>query len=486
MLANFCFREILTLFWAASAGTIPMDGEHPLTAQAATEHALLYGYPLLAFQAKYTALAPLIGINKLGHARQLATSRARSTVKPNADTIYSTALYDISQHDLRIDIPAVPSDQYALLSFHDLYGNNYAIIGREELTHATSFLLTCVAAATTPSEPPERRIVSPTTFGTILIRWLFKDDSLNTIHSLQNATSMKPVSLQREAQIDNTLDNPPISSIQWSESSQTPAHRALRLLCQVGFVNTPGCLAGATVQEVLQTSGFCAHNPTLSVTDIEAVDRNVLSTLNSAGQAALEYQNNGWSVIQNNLAGNFGDNYGLRAQIAFTGYLMLQSPAAIYPSWSKNSTGPPLEGDTLDLGADESYIYTFSRKPPLGRLGFWSLTVYDADGYLIDNPRNVSSLGDRSKVTYPSGRLVYGPASSADCDEPFYILVQPADVIPPAHWANNWLPGPSGGGKMTALLRFYDATEESLDSRYKFPLVSKQKCITDISIDTRL
>jgi len=55
----------LQCFSSTSASTM-QDG-HDLTAQAATERALLYAYPLLAFQEKYTSLAPQIGVNCLGH-----------------------------------------------------------------------------------------------------------------------------------------------------------------------------------------------------------------------------------------------------------------------------------------------------------------------------------------------------------------------------------------------------------------------------------
>ena len=136
-----------------------------------------------------------------------------------------------------------------------------------------------------------------------------------------------------------------------------------------------------------------------------------------------------------------------------------------------------LEGELLTLGADESYIYTFSGKPPLRGLGFWSLTVYDGDGYLIPNPRNASSLGDRSNITYPSGDAVYGSDSDTEQDGEFQLLIQPADVSPPANWTGNWLPGPIGGGNMTSLLRFYDAVDDLLDGTYRYPVVTKQQAV---------
>lgn len=85
-------------------------------------------------------------------------------------------------------------------------------------------------------------------------------------------------------------------------------------------------------------------------------------------------------------------------------------------------------------------------------------------------------MGDRSGIRYPNGRLVYGGNSTSDGDE-FQILVQAADKIPPANWTSNWLPAPSGGGSMSALLRFYEAKDDLLNGSYVYPKVTKQAAI---------
>jgi hypothetical protein len=187
-----------------------------------------------------------------------------------------------------------------------------------------------------------------------LIHWLFKGDNSDTIHSLQNATAIKSVPRQVQPEFDDLCHAPLLSSLDGINGNQSPPNDALRLPCQVGAMNTSGRLAGASVQEVLKNSGFCARNSTLPGVNLDAANRNVLAKMKSAGQTSLELLNNGWSAIRADLAGNLGDNYGLRAQIDLTGYLMLRAPAALYPSWSINSTGPPLQGDILQLGAGES------------------------------------------------------------------------------------------------------------------------------------
>jgi hypothetical protein len=463
------------------------DQSHNITSQEATELALTYAYPLLAFETAYVSLSPLIGVNHLGHARRLSTSTSDYVVKPNVDTVYSTAIYDLSHEDLIIDVPAIPETQYALISFHDLYGDNYAILGEANITQAGTFCLEHkqdVSTNTSADHDDESttaynaHIRSPTTFGLILIRWLVEDNNLNTIHSLQNSTTIKPVPRSSVADSYNSTANPKIDSVRWSATGSPPAANALRLLCKLGPENTPGSISGnSTVDEILSISGVCGSSLNSTTIEFIAADSSAMAAANTAGQVATQDINNGWSVVRSDLAGNFGTDYGLRMEIAETGYLMLTAPEAVYPSWSNGTATRPLEGELLQLGANESYIYTFSGKPPLQRLGFWSLTVYDSDGFLIPNPRDVSSLGDRSNITYASGGAVYGPGSDAVQDGEFQFLIQPADISPPVNWTGNWLPGPSGGGNMTSLLRFFDAADSLLDGTYRYPVVTKQQAL---------
>lgn len=462
------------------SSALARDKSHNITSQEATDLALEYAYPLLAFKTAYLTLSPLIGVNYLGHARRLSTSASDFVVKPNVDTLYSTAIYDISHEDLIIDIPAIPETQYALVSFHDLYGDNYAILGPANLTQAGTFCLEHKQNNSRVDHDGKSEIAykahirSPTTFGLILIRWLVEENNLDSIHSLQNATTVKSVAQSLAEDAYNLTASPSIDTVRWNATGFPPAATVLRLLCEIGPENTPGQIAGnVAVDEILSKHGICANSLNSTTTNYTVAENPAMATANTAGQAALRPINNGWSVVRSDLAGNFGTDYGLRTEISETGYLMLTTPEAVYPSWSNGSTTRPLEGELLRLGANESYIYTFSGKPPLQRLGFWSLTAYDSEGFLIPNPLNLSSLGDRSNITYPSGEMIYGPEADSEQDGEFQILIQPADVDPPANWTGNWLPGPSGGGNMTSLLRFFDAADDLLDGTYEYPVVTK-------------
>ena len=69
------------------------------------------------------------------------------------------------------------------------------------------------------------------------------------------------------------------------------------------------------------------------------------------------------------------------------------------------------------------------------------MTIYGGDQYLINNTQNRYEVGDRSyQLTYPDGGLVYGPNSTNSSTEgPFKVLMQPADVPPPANWTSKYV-----------------------------------------------
>ena len=138
-----------------------------------------------------------------------------------------------------------------------------------------------------------------------------------------------------------------------------------------------------------------------------------------------------WSYLRPRYSGNFRANYIVRAFVAVQGYLQLRTNQAIYPFYNVSTS----------LDASQSYNITFSGKPPVN--GFWSLTVYNDTAYLIDNPWNIYSLGDRSCIKYSDNSLVYpegcaeGSASkSLASDGQFTILLQSQDYSPPKEYCS--------------------------------------------------
>lgn len=452
-----------------------------ISSQDATEFALLYGYPLLAYQKVSVVRTQQVGVNNVIHARILANASSQQVVKPNADTLYSNVVYDLSKEDVDITVPEVPDDDFYLFSFYDPFGNNWANIGSGNSAGAGTYRLRLrptdsygVELANGTSDDAQNYINSPSLHGLLLIRWLLNSTNLGAVHSYQNATKSEGVPRESMSLRGTSLD-----MINWNLGNSTPAEHVLNLLAQLGPSNPPEITADtARVDDNVAAAGITSGTYGSTDADLSAANTSALKTASEDSRSSLTTLNNGWTMLPQNKTGDFGINYGIRAAIASAAYLMLKAPNAVYPSWSNSSEEPTATGAkaNLNLGAGESILYTFSGKPPLRSAGFWSLTAYGADDYFIDNPQDVYALGDRSNITYPSGARVYGAArvENSTQDGMFQILVQPADVMPPANWTSNWLPGPSGGGNMSALLRWFGAEESLLDGRYQYPIVTKQ------------
>jgi hypothetical protein len=86
---------------------------------------------------------------------------------------------------------------------------------------------------------------------------------------------------------------------------------------------------------------------------------------------------------------------------------------------------------------------------------FWSITLYDNQSYLADNPINRHSIGQHTEG------LEFNPDGSLD------VYIQ--HVSPGAENESNWLPSPSGDFSLA--LREYNLQEAILNGEYKVPPV---------------
>lgn len=468
-------RSLLAFCITVLLYTTTMSAQN-ISTQDATEFALLYGYPLLAFQKACAARMQKYGLNNLIYARVLANATQRAVVKPNADTLYGNVVYDLSQEDVAFTISEIPDDAFCLFSFYDPFGNNWANIGTGNSAGAGKYRLRIrrtdygVQLADGTLGSTQNYVNSPSLHGIVLVRWLVNATNLDAVHAHQD--SCKAEGVPKE---NRSLRGTPLSSINWNLGDSTEAEHVLNLLAQFAPSNPPEDTADTErVEANLAVAGIADGTYSPTDADLSAANASALKTASTDAKSSLTTLNNNWTVLQDNKTGDFGTNYGIRAAIASSAYLMVKVPNAVYPSWSISSAEQTAiaGAGNLDLGPNESYLYTFSAKPPLQKAGFWSLTAYGADEYFIDTPNGVNSLGDRSNITFPSGARVYG--NNSDEDGMFQILVQPADVAPPANWTSNWLPGPVGGGKMSVLLRWFGAEESLLDGTYQYPVVTKQ------------
>lgn len=446
--------------------------QNDTSAQSATAFALVYGYPLLAWQRDASGVIQDVGINSLQHARELSTPANRSVVKPNVDTLYSTLIYDLSEADLEISIPEVPADNFKLFSFYDPYGVNWANVGTGGYYERGRYLLQRNESApaglqVTNGSDYIARLHAPSPYGVFLARNGVNETNEDEIRHYQDSIMAQTVDRPDDGFALQTT--PSLRSlISAYDNTSTPATNVLTLLARYEQQD------GNNLTEQLQVAGVAdgayqmPSSVNLTVANSTAIARAADAAANSDNLVTL---NHGWFVLSPDLIGTFGTNYALRTAIADSGYLALRNPFAVYPTWSNGSEADATS--TLAVGADKAILFTFSGKPPLQQAGFWSLTAYGGDFFLITNDIGTYALGDRSNITYPDGAAVYGADADGERDGAFQILMQPADVAPPANWTGNWLPAPSGGGAVVPQLRFFAAEDALSNGDYEYPTLTR-------------
>lgn len=87
--------------------------------------------------------------------------------------------------------------------------------------------------------------------------------------------------------------------------------------------------------------------------------------------------------------GDFGTEYAYRALVAIAGLGANTVEIALYPKTEKDADGNPLTGE-------KSYILHLESDPQVLDGGFWSITAYGDDDFLIDNLLDRYCINDRS------------------------------------------------------------------------------------------
>ena len=195
-------------------------------------------------------------------------------------------------------------------------------------------------------------------------------------------------------------------------------------------------------------------------TQAEGAARSALAAAPRTGERLLERavervnaysrkRNNGW-LVSLPYIGDYGRNYLGRAVIARFALGANTPPETVYPSALTDSRGRPLRGR-------HRYRLRFARGklPPVG--AFWSLTMYEQDGYLHENALDRYAIGDRTKGLR-RGR-----------DGSLTLLIQRRSPGPRER--ANWLPAPSG--RFRSIMRLYEPRRSVLSGRWRPPPLAR-------------
>jgi hypothetical protein len=155
---------------------------------------------------------------------------------------------------------------------------------------------------------------------------------------------------------------------------------------------------------------------------------------------------NGWAMNTDTM-GVYGNYYLKRAIIAQLGLGANLPEDAIYPINLADSAGKPLDGTnryTLHFEKGEA--------PPVD--AFWSVTLYDSEGYQVPNSLNRFAVSSWMPFKYNS-------------DGSLDLVVQ--NESPGPDMESNWLPAPKGEFNLT--MRLYSPQPDALTGKWNPPPV---------------
>jgi len=439
------------------------------TDPAQITQAYLFGFPLVfnldqvnRYVTDGIGANPAAPFNTFSHARTLA-GPADTFVTINNDTLYSMAQIDLSVGPVTLHVPNT-GGRYYVLQFVDAWTNNFAYLGhRATGTEEGDFLLVppdwdgAASDATTV-------IKFPTVVASIVGRWAIGSDSdLPAVHALQDATTLAP---HDTVTAPTGLTTPSADVPEellffeklrvWSQQFP-PADRDTALLASLGGL-------GVTNTGPSPFAGLSTESATALAHGLEGAKKALHTALMSGHSPEV----NGWKLtfhaFDYNLdyfeVGAIDDD---RFKISDPKLRIVErAAAAIGGLWGNHPYEAAYIMTYLDdhgeqLTGSRKYTLRLSPTPPVN--AFWSLTMYSVpDFYLVDNPIDRYSIGDRTPgVVYDDDGAITFTISHT----------QPTD--PKA--AANWLPSPAGDFR--PVMRMYEPDASILDQSYVFPPISR-------------
>ncbi len=380
----------------------------------------------------------------------------KGVVRPNFDTLYSTAWLDLTKEPLVVSVPDTDG-RYYLLPMLDMWTDVFASPGwRTTGTKAGNFLLTPPGwVGTVPEE--FSHIAAPTPYVWIIART--KTDGpadYPAAHKIQAGYKVTPLSLWGKApasvavKIDPSVDMKTPPKIQ---VDAMPAAKYFAYAAEILKLNPPHI----TDQPIIAQMKRIGIEPGKSFR-FEKLDPVVQRALASAPKDAQEIMTwkvaslprvaNGWSINTDTM-GVYGNYYLKRAIIAQVGLGANLPEDAIYPLNLFDNTGKPLDGAN-------KYVLHFDKgsAPPVN--AFWSVTLYDSEGFQVANPLNRFAVSSWMPFK-----------TNADGSLDLYFQHE----SPGKNKEANWLPAPRGAFNLT--MRLYGPKSEALTGKWNPPPVTK-------------
>jgi hypothetical protein len=378
----------------------------------------------------------------------------KGVVRSNFDTLYSIAWLDLTEEPLVIAAPDT-AGRFYLLPMLDMWTDVFASPGwRTTGTQAGQFLVTPPGwTGTVPAGL--NHLPAPTPFVWVIGRT--KTDGAAdyaAVHKIQAGYTVTPLSrLGKSAEpvsvnIDPAVDmkTPPKIQVDAMSAADYFAYAAELLKVHPAHISD---------QPILAQMKRIGIEPGKSY-NMDALDPEIKAALQPVPEDAQTLMTwkvptlarvvNGWSMNTDTM-GVYGNYYLKRAIVAQIGLGANLPEDAIYPLNIGDVEGKPLDGAN-------KYVLHFDKgeTPPVN--AFWSITLYDPEGFQVGNALNRFALSSWMPFK-----------TNADGSLDIYFQHE----NPGKDLEANWLPAPKGGFNLT--MRLYGPKPEVLNGKWNPPPV---------------
>ncbi len=395
-------------------------------------------------------------MNTFVHIPAFPPADMKVVVRVNFDTLYSVAWLDLTKEPQVLSAPDTDGRFY-LLPMLDMWSDVFASPGsRTTGTQAGNFLITPLGWSGTVPQGLSR-IDAPTPYVWIIGRTRTDGPpDYDAVHNVQAGYKLTPLSRWGQAPepvavvIDPSVDmkTPPKVQI-----DTMPADQYFRYAAEL-FTLHPPHITDEPIIAQMRRIGI-EPGKSFAFDKLPPTVKGALERARADAQQLMQWKiptlarvTNGWSMNTDTM-GVYGNYYLKRAIIAQQGLGANLPEDAIYPLNLADDSGKPLDGKS-------NYTIHFDKgaTPPVN--GFWSLTLYDSDGFQVANALDrfaVSSWMPFIKNTDGSLDLYFQNESPGKDKE------------------QNWLPAPRGPFNLT--MRLYGPKQDALTGKWNPPPVRK-------------
>lgn len=419
-----------------------------------SREAYIYLYPLVTMEVSRrqstsvpAGVRPAYGPpNQFHHIRQFPDADFRAVVRPNFDTLYSSAWLDLTGGPVQISVPD-GGDRYFMLPMLDMWTDVFANPGKRTCGTGARELVVVPPGHTGDLPVGATVINAPTTHVWVIGRTQTNGPAdYDAVRTFQDGLALTELGTPVGDTVDPTVDaeTEPLRIVNGMSATEFFALAADLLAVhaphasdwdQLTRIAGMGLVPGAP----FPVAGFSAAE----MTQIQAGAEEGLASMTAAPRH-IGSPVDGW-ISYTSTMGVYGNYYLKRAMVALAGLGANPPQDAIYPLLLTDADGDPVTGE-------RNYVIHFDadKLPPAA--AFWSITMYDEEGFQCANELDRFAIGDRDDLTF-------------NADGSLDIYVQHAN--PGAQRESNWLPAPAGPLGIT--MRLYAPLPQVFDGTWTPP-----------------